>query len=88
MFESTQILIIAVVLVLTLLLSVIGFQVFLIFRELQKTVMKINKMLDDAGLISESIAKPIASFSGIVSGVSGVAGLLGLLNKKKGKKNE
>ncbi len=81
--DATQILLIGVVTVLTILLVVIGIQVFLILKEIQQSIKKTNKMLDDAGTISGSIA----SFSGKISGFSGVAGLLSwLVNRKKSSK--
>ncbi len=88
--ENTQILLIGVVTVLTALLTLIGVQVFFILKEIKRTIEKMNKMLDDAGLISESVARPIASLSSSITGVSGVAGLLGWLSqrKKKSKKVE
>lgn len=89
MIDSTQILLIAIVTALTILLSVIGVQVFFILREVQRSIQKMNKMLDDAGTISESIAKPISSLSGSITGVSGIAGLLGwLASRKRKRENE
>jgi len=90
MIDNTQLLLIAVVTVLTVLLTIIGVQVFFILKEIKRSIEKLNKMLDDAGLISESVARPIASLSNSITGVSGIAGLLGWLSqrKKKSKKNE
>lgn len=88
MVDSTQLLIIIVVVVLTILLSVIGVQVFFILREVQRSIQKANKMLDDVGTISESITKPIVSLSNSITGVSGIAGLLGWLTSRKKKKKE
>ena len=86
--DPTQILLIVVVTALTILLIVIGIQVFLILKEFKKTMEKLNKILADAGLISESVAKPIASFSDSIRGISGVTGLLGWLTSKRKKKNQ
>jgi hypothetical protein len=90
MIDTTQVLLIVVITTLTILLTVIGVQVFFILREFKRTIEKMNKMLDDAGVISESIAKPIASLSSGVTGLSGITGLLGWLvsRGKKGKKTE
>lgn len=88
MVDSTQILLIIVVVVLTILLSVIGIQVFFILREVQRSIQKMNKMLDDAGTISESIAKPITSLSNSITGVSGIAGLLSWLASRKKKREK
>jgi hypothetical protein len=90
MIDTTQVLLIVVITTLTILLTIIGVQVFFILREFKRTIEKMNKMLDDAGTISESIAKPIASLSSGITGVSGVTGLLGWLvsRSKKSKKEE
>jgi phosphoglycerate-specific signal transduction histidine kinase len=85
MIDTTQILLIAVVTVLTALLTIIGVQVFFILKEIKKTIEKFNKMMDDMGLISESVARPIASLSNSITGVSGIAGLFGWLAKMKDK---
>jgi len=88
MIDNTQLLLIAVVTVLTLLLTIIGVQVFFILREIRESIKKFNKIIDDAGTISESIARPISSLSSSITGVSGIAGLLGWLKKRKEKSVE
>ena len=67
--DTAQILLITVVSVLTLLLIFLGVQVFFILREVQRTLSKANKVLDDAGVISSSISRPVESFSTVVSGL-------------------
>jgi len=84
--DTAQILLITVVSLLSILLVVVGFQVFLILKELKNTLSKANKVLDDAGKISESISRPVANFSTIVSGVKLSSLIASFLSKKK--KNE
>lgn len=89
--DPAQILLLIVVTVLTLLLLLLGLQVYFILRELRKTVIKMNKVLDDAGLISESVAQPVSNLSGIITGVKTGLSILSIFNKKKhkdGEKNE
>lgn len=88
MVDSTQILLIVVIVILTLLLSIIGIQVFFILREVQRSIQKVNKMLDDAGTISESIVKPIASLSSSITSFSGIAGLLNWLASRKKRREK
>lgn len=89
MLDPTQTLLVVVVTVLTAVLAIIGFQVFLILREFQQSIKKVNKMLDDAGTVSEAIAKPIATLRENVNSASGILGLLGwLMRQKKKKKSE
>lgn len=86
MIDVTQGLLVVVVIVLTVLLTAVGIQVFFILREVQQSIKKTNKILDDAGLISGSVAKPIAAISNSLTEVSGVAGLLGWLATRRKKK--
>lgn len=67
--DTAQIVTIIVVLVLTGLLVATGFQFFKILGEFRKTVQKINKMLDDSGIVTETVAKSVTGFSGLGSGI-------------------
>lgn len=84
MFETQTVLVIVIV-VLTILLSVIGFQLFLILREFQKSIQKVNKMLDDFGIVSGSFAGALSGIGETLSGFSGLAGLLSIFKKRKQK---
>lgn len=86
--ETTQILLVIVVLALTSIMTIVGVEVFFIFKELRQSMKKINKMLDDMGLITESIAKPIAGFSGFVSGLKSSAEAIKLLTRESSKKEK
>ena len=88
MLTPTQILLIVVVSALAVILALIGIQVFYILREGRRSIEKVNKILDDAGDISESIAKPISSLSSSISGLSGITGLLNWVFKKRKVKEE
>ncbi len=85
MFDNTQTLLVAVVIALTLLLSLIGVQVFFVLREVKKTIEKFNKIIDDAGVVSGSVSKSISSLSNSITGISGITGLFGWLAKKRKK---
>lgn len=86
--ETTQILLVIVVLALTLIMTIVGVEVFLIFKELRQSMKKINKMLDDMGLITEAVAKPIAGFSGFISGIKSGADAIKLLTRESSKKEK
>lgn len=72
-----------VAIALVSMIMVIGAQVFLILKEFRKTVMKTNKILDDSGVISESISKPINLVSGAVMGIKGGQILMKMLGSKE-----
>jgi hypothetical protein len=86
--EITQILLVIVVLALTSIMSIVGIEVFFIFKEIRQSMKKLNKMLSDMGLITESIAKPIAGFSGFVSGLKSGTDAIKLLTKDEKKKEK
>lgn len=83
MLDATQLLLVFVILVLTVMLSIIGVQVFFILREFRNTLAKANKVLDDTGVISESVSKPISMFSAMMLGIKGGTGLIKALTKEK-----
>ncbi|QQG40904.1 MAG: hypothetical protein HYV37_01100 [Candidatus Levyibacteriota bacterium] len=87
MIDTAQAVFLFVILVLTILVLVLGVQVFFILRELRQTVSKANKVLDDAGLITESVSGPLTSLSSLATGVKTGALLAGLLRRKKKDKN-
>lgn len=88
MIDAAQAILLLVLLVLTILLLVLGFQVFFILRELRHTIAKTNKVLDDAGTITESVSGPIATFSNLANGVKTGALIAGLLKKRKGRESD
>jgi hypothetical protein len=69
MTDPAQTALFLIIIALTLLLFVLGIQVFFILRELRKTVEKANKVLDDAGVITESISGPVSSLSSLTMGL-------------------
>lgn len=73
--DLTQIILSSAVFVLTTILALVGIQVFLIFKEIRQSIRKVNKILDDTSLVSESVARQFNSVSGLVSGVQTLVGL-------------
>ena len=65
MIDSVQLVLFAVIVVLTILLLALGVQVFFILKEVRRTLEKTNKVLDDTGHITESVSRPISSLSSI-----------------------
>ena len=58
MIDPAQTALFIVIIVLTVLLVILGIQVFFILRELRKTITKVNKVLDYTESITESVSKP------------------------------
>lgn len=88
MIDPAQTALFLVIIVLTILLIVLGIQVFFVLRELRKTLEKANKVLDDTGTITESVSKPIASLSSLTMGLKTGASIARLFDKKKHHKKD
>lgn len=84
--DTVQALLIAVVIVLTGMLVVIGFQVFYILRELRKTIDKANRVLDNTESITESVSAPVSSFSSMLMGIKTGTTLASLIKRIAEKK--
>jgi len=82
-FDAFQILLVIVVTSLTTLLVFVGIQVIHILRELRESTQKLNKILDDFGVVSESVAKPIAGVSGFLTGIQSGAKLMKIFKDKE-----
>lgn len=88
MVDATQFLLVFVIVVITVMLSIISFQVFFILREFRNTLTKANKVLDDAGVVSESVSKPVSLVSSMLMGIKGGSAIMqALTSKKKGVKD-
>ncbi|HQY42433.1 MAG TPA: hypothetical protein PLA14_11695 [Ferruginibacter sp.] len=53
MIDTVQLILLLVIVVLAVLLVVLGIQVFYILKDLRNTLSKANRVLDNAGSISE-----------------------------------
>ena len=83
MIDPAQLALFLVIIILTILLIVLGVQVFFILRELRRTLEKANKVLDDTGNITESVSGPISSLSSLVTGLKTGATIAKFFKKKE-----
>lgn len=65
--DFTQIILLISVSILTIILALVGFEVFLIFREFLQATKKVNRVLDDVGLVSSSITKQVTNLSELIA---------------------
>ncbi len=65
MVDPVQFVLLAVIVVLTLLLIILGIQVFFILSEVRRTVSKTNNILDNAESITENVKTPLAAVSSL-----------------------
>lgn len=85
MVDPAQTALFLVIIVLTVLLVVLGIQIFFILKELRKTIDKANKVLDDTGYITGTVSGPISTLSSMAAGVKTGVSFMNLF--KKNKKN-
>lgn len=82
MIEPTQILLFVVVIALTTLTVIIGFQIFQILIEIRKMLSKFNLMADGAVNMTQSIGKSLRSINGFSDGLKTALGVFKVLKKK------
>jgi len=80
MTDTYQILLTSVISVLTVLLTLIGIQLFLILNEVRNILKKTNNMVDDASKVTHAVVQPIQEASTFLTGLKNG---LGVVNKIK-----
>ena len=88
MTDPAQMILLIIILILSILLVVLGLQVFFILKDLRETIAKANKVLDDAGQITESVSAPVSSLASILMGVKTGVIASKLLGGKKERKEK
>lgn len=94
MIDPAQLVLFLVIIILTVLLVVLGVQVFFILRALRITINRINNVLENAENITESVSRPISSLSTLAMGLKTGATIAkifqggGKHHDKKDKKDE
>ncbi|OGH17572.1 MAG: hypothetical protein A3C22_01745 [Candidatus Levybacteria bacterium RIFCSPHIGHO2_02_FULL_37_10] len=79
--DTAQIILIIVIVLLTILLAVLGVQVFFILKEFRKTVSKANKVLDNTNNIAQNVSAPLTSLSSIAAGIKTGASFINIFKK-------
>jgi hypothetical protein len=67
--DPVQITIIAISFILTMLLVVLGVQVWQILKEIRISLFKVNGMLDDAKKVTSTVGESVSGMAGVVSGI-------------------
>ena len=88
MIEPTQILLIAVVIILTILMVIIGWQIFQILSEIRKMLSKFNTMVEGAVSMTGNLGKSFENLSGFSEGMKAVFSIFRLFRKKEKKDEE
>ena len=67
--DTVQLVLLSVIVVLTILLIILGIQVFFILSEFRRTIMKANHILDNADSITQNIQTPISAIAALATGI-------------------
>ncbi|MDD4784963.1 MAG: hypothetical protein PHH12_00690 [Candidatus Shapirobacteria bacterium] len=81
--DTTQIVIIVSLIAITLTTVIVGIYFIRLLKDLTVTLKKTNIILDDTHLITDSVAKPISSFSEILMGFKNGFSFFSNLTKNK-----
>lgn len=85
MIEPTQILLFAVISVLTVMMVFIGWQIFQILFEIRKMLIKFNTMVEGAVSMTGNLGKSFENISGFSEGMKAVFSIFRLFRKKENK---
>jgi hypothetical protein len=86
MIDPVQAVLLMVIILLSILLLVLGIQVFFILRELKRTVARATKVLENTESITESVSEPMSFLSGLILSTKSLSAISKIL-KRKGKDN-
>lgn len=82
MVDSFQILLFVVIVALTLIISVIGVQVFFVLREVHRIVRKLNSVTDEFKELSENTMVSLQNLTRSLGSISGLLSLADLIHKR------
>lgn len=84
--DFLQAALIFLILLLSIFLAIVGFQVFFILRDLKKALDRFNNILKSSEHIAEDVEKPVESASELVTGLTeGAKAITGLIKPQKPK---
>lgn len=88
MIETWQILLVAVVTVITILLTIIGIQIVYILKEARYMLVKINTVVSDAAKITKTVSTSVGSVAGFGAGLKAALSIVSVLKKNGKRKSE
>ena len=71
-----------VIILLTILLLVLGIQVFFILKELRKTLSRATRVLENTEAITESVSEPMTFISNLVLSTKSLSAIAKILRRK------
>lgn len=86
--DPVQLTIIVISFILTLLLVVLGAQVWYILKEIRIAMTKTNTIIDDAKKVTGTVGDSVSSMSGVVSGIKAALSVFKTFRKKNEDNDE
>ncbi|MFA6184864.1 MAG: hypothetical protein WCT51_03410 [Candidatus Shapirobacteria bacterium] len=83
--DITQIVIIISLLAITIIIVICGIYFIKLLKDLNITLKKTNLILDDAHLITDSVAQPVSSLSDFLMGLKNGVSFFSNLTRDKNK---
>jgi hypothetical protein len=83
MIDAVQAVLLFVIVLLTIILIVLGIQVFFILKDVRKTIVKTNRILDTAEEITANVAQPLSFLSTFLVSTRSLSTLSKVLKTKK-----
>ena len=88
MLDSSQILIIAAIAIMTAILTVVGIQLILVMKDVRKLLGRVNGIMDGVEKIGLSVTHGGAEIVGFITGVKKLLSVIDLVTERsKRKKN-
>lgn len=79
--DPTQIILLAIIIVLAIFLVVLGFQVFFVLKDLRKTLGNLNQLFENTNDFVVQVKKPVESASNLFTAMTAGLGIAHLLKK-------
>lgn len=83
--DLTQAILLSTIVVLSIFLVFLGFQVYFVLKDFRHTLQRVNRLLDSADGLLVEVKKPITSLSGIFTAITAGAGIAHFLKRLEGK---
>jgi hypothetical protein len=88
MIDAVQAVLLFVIVLLTIILIILGIQVFFILKDFRKTIVKANRILDTADEITENVAQPLSFLSTFLVSTRSLSAISKVLKTKKHRDEE
>jgi len=81
--DVTRIILVVAISILTAILTLVGYEVYLIFREFHKSMKKVNNILDNVTEVSQSVSRQVNSLSELLVTAKNAVELVKTFMKKE-----